>query len=96
MDEPSKSHFAAVVELRHGLSPNRGEEHHVVMQRTGERPLERKVYAFDLPGKACAYRVFAWTERAPNGRTNIVTKIHGPDWRSNEAVLRNARLRDQD
>lgn len=96
MDGPSKSHLAAVVERRHGLEPTRGEEVHVVLDRPGARPVERVVHAFDLPGKACAYRAFAWVERTSDGARRIVTKIHGPDWRSNEAVLRSARLRDDE
>jgi len=94
MDEPSKSHLAAVVERRHGLTPTRGEEVEVLLKRPGERPIERKVHVFDLPGKASPYRAVAWVEQAPDGRRRIVTKIHGPDWRSNEAVLSAARLRE--
>ncbi len=94
MDEFSKSHLAAVVARRHGLEPTRGEEIHLLLDRAGERPVERVVHAFDLPGTACPYRAFAWVERAPDGGRRVVTKIHGPDWRSNEAVLAAARLRD--
>ena len=95
MDEPSKSHLAEVVEHRHGLKPTRSEEVHVTLGRPGERPLERVVRAFDLPGKACPYRVFVWTEEGADGRRRIVTKVHGPDWRSNEQVLAGARLRER-
>ena len=94
MSEPSKSHLAAVVEQRYGLAPTRGEEVHVLLDRQGDRPVERVVQVFDLPGKASPYRALAWVERTPGGRDRIVTRIHGPDWRSNEAVLRSARLRD--
>ena len=93
MDEPSKSHLKAIVEHRHGLEPTGSEETHVTLEREHNRPIERVVHAFDLPGKACPYRVYAWTERAPDGSKRVVTKVHGPDWRSNKEVLANARLR---
>lgn len=88
MSEPSKSHLAAVVKKRHGLDPAGSEEVHVFVSRPGERPEERVVHVFDLPGKACACRALAWVERTPEGGQRIVTKIHGPDWRSNEAAVR--------
>ena len=88
MSEPSKSHLAALVERRHGLKPTRGEEMHVLLNRPGEQPEERVVHVFDLPGQAAPYRALAWIERTPDGRNRVVTKIHGPDWRSNEAILR--------
>jgi hypothetical protein len=98
MSQPSKSHLAALVERRHGIAPTRGEEVHVLLDRPdarpGERPIERVVHVFDLPGQASPYRALAWVERAPDGRERVVTRIHGPDWRSNEAVLSAARLRD--
>ena len=68
MTEPSKSHLAEVVEKRYGLKPTRGEEMHVLIERAGQRPEERVVHAFDLPGKACPYRVFTWTETTPDGK----------------------------
>jgi hypothetical protein len=95
MSEPSKSHLAALVERRHGIAPTRGEEVHVLLDRPGERPVERVVHVFDLPGQASPYRALAWVERTPDGAGRIVTKIHGPDWRSNEEVLSSARLRDR-
>jgi hypothetical protein len=95
MDQPSKSHLAEVVECRHGLAPTRGEEVHILVERPGERPVERVVHAFDLPGRACGYRVFAWTENPLDGRRRICTKVHGPDWRSNEAVLKSKLARDE-
>ncbi len=88
MSEPSKSHLAALVKRRHGLEPASSEEVHVLVERPGQRPEERVVRVFDLPGSACAYRAFAWVERAPDGGERIITKIHGPDWRSNEAAVR--------
>lgn len=94
MNGPSKSHLAAVVERRYGLEPTRGEEVQILLDRPGERPVERAVHVFDLPGKASPYRAVAWVERTPDGGRRIVTKIHGPDWRSNEAVLSSARLRE--
>jgi hypothetical protein len=48
-----------------------------------------------LPGRACGYRVFAWTENPLDGRRRICTKVHGPDWRSNEAVLKSKLARDE-
>jgi hypothetical protein len=94
MRQPSKSHLAALVEKRHGLAPTQGEEVHVLLEREGERPVERVVHVFDLPGRACAYRALAWVERTADGRDRVVTRIHGPDWRSNEAVIRAPRGRD--
>lgn len=88
MNQLSKSHLAEVVERRHGLTPTRGEEVHVLVERSGIRPVERVVHAFDLPGRACGYRVFVWTEKTPDGRGAIRTEVHGPDWRTNEAVLK--------
>lgn len=88
MSGPSKSHLAAVVERRHGLAPTASEEVHVRIDRPGDRPIERVVHVFDLPGRACPYRALAWVERTPDGRDRIVTKIHGPDWRSSEAIVR--------
>jgi hypothetical protein len=85
---PSKSHLAAVVARRHGLAPTSGEEVHVLVERAGERSAERVVYVFDLPGRACAYRALAWVEKTQDGRERIVTRIHGPDWRSGEAIVR--------
>jgi hypothetical protein len=92
--KPSKSHLAAVVEKRHGLAPTSGDEVHVLVDRRGERPVERVVHVFDLPGRACAYRALAWVEPTPDGRGRIVTKIHGPDWRDNEAIARAPGSRD--
>jgi hypothetical protein len=86
--KPSKSHLAAVVEQRHGLAPTSGDEVHVLVERRGERPVERVVHVFDLPGRACAYRALAWVEPTPDGRGRIVTTIQGPDWRDNEAIVR--------
>jgi hypothetical protein len=88
MNEPSKSHLAALVERRHGLKPTRGDEVHVLLNRRGERPVERIVHVFDLPGRAAPYRALAWVEKTPDGRERVVTKIHGPDWRNNEAIVR--------
>jgi hypothetical protein len=87
MSEPSKSHLAAVVERRHGLAPTIGEEVHILIDRPGDRPVERVVHVFDLPGQACAYRALAWVEQTPDARKRIKTRIHGPDWRSNEAIV---------
>lgn len=95
MDEPSASHLKAIVEHRHGLEPTGHEEVHVTLAREHGHPVERVVHAFDLPGRACGHRVYAWTEKAPDGSRRIVTKVHGPDWRSNKHVLANARLRAQ-
>lgn len=94
MSQPSKSHLAALVERRHGLRPTRGEEVHLRIDRPGERPVERVVHVFDLPGQASPYRALAWIDRAADGRERVVTKIHGPDWRSNEAILRSSCPRD--
>lgn len=94
MSEPTKSHLAAVVEHRHGLKPTTGEEVHVVIDRPGDRPVERVVHVFDLPGQASPYRALAWVERAPDGSKRVVTRIHGPDWRSNEAIVRCPEARD--
>lgn len=91
MAGPSKSHLAAVVEHRHGLAPTRGEEVHLLVERPGERPIERVVHVFDLPDRACAYRALAWVEKTRDGRERVVTKIHGPDWRDNEAIVRAPR-----
>lgn len=91
---PSKSHLAAIVERRHGLKSTRSDEVHVLVDRPGERPVERVVHVFGLPGRASPYRALAWVERASDGRDRVVTKIHGPDWRSNEAILRSPRPRD--
>ena len=88
MSKPSKSELAAIVELRHGLRPTSGDEVHVLIERCGERPIERVVHVFDLPDRACAYRALAWTEKGRDGRERVVTKIHGPDWRDNEAIVR--------
>jgi hypothetical protein len=93
--KPSKSHLAAVVEKRYGLEPSSGDEVHVLVERCGERPEERVVHVFDLPGRACAYRAFAWVETTSDGRDRIVTKIHGPDWRDNEAAVRAPEGRDE-
>jgi hypothetical protein len=88
MSQPSKSHLAAIVERRHGLAPTQGEGVHVLLKRPGERPVERVVHEFDLPGRASPYRALAWVERTPDGRERVITKIHGPDWRSNDAIVR--------
>jgi hypothetical protein len=94
MKAPSKTDLAALVECRHGLKPTNSEEVHVLLDRSGERPVERVVHVFDLPGQASPYRALAWVEHTPDGRGRVVTKIHGPDWRSNEAVVRDPRGRD--
>lgn len=94
MSTPSKSHLAALVERRYGLKPTSGEEVHVLVDRNGERPVERVVHVFDLPGEASPYRALAWIDRTADGRERVVTKIHGPDWRSNQAILRPGGTRD--
>ncbi len=94
MSEPSKTDLAALVEHRHGLKPTRADEVHVLIDRPGGRPEERVVHVFDLPGRAAPYRALAWVERMEDGRRRVVTKIHGPDWRSNEAAVRAPHDRD--
>jgi hypothetical protein len=94
MKQPSKSDLAALIEQRHGLKPTGSEEIHVLDRREGERPVERVVHVFDLPGQASAYRALAWVEPAPDGRRRVITRIHGPDWRSNEAIVRAPGPRD--
>lgn len=94
MSQPSKSHLAALVERRHGLKPTRGEEVHVLIDRPGERPVERVVHVFDLPGQASPYRALVWVDRAADGRERVVTMIHGPDWRGNETILSSTSSRD--
>lgn len=94
MSQPSKSHLAAIVERRHGLAPTQGEEVHVLVERPGERPVERVVHVFDLPGRASPYRALAWVEPTRDGREHVITKIHGPDWRSNDAIVRAPGSRD--
>ena len=94
MKQPSKAHLAALVEQRHGLKPTSGEEVHLLETREGERLLERVVHVFDLPGQASPYRALAWVETAPDGRRRVVIRIHGPDWRSNEAIVRSPGPRD--
>ena len=88
MSRPSKFELAEIIERRHGLRPTSSDEVHVLIERRGERPIERVVHVFDLPDRACAYRALAWTEPTPDGREQVVTKIHGPDWRDNEAIVR--------
>lgn len=94
MKAPSKIDLAALVESRHGLKPTSSEEVHILLDRPSERPVERIVHVFDLPGRASPYRALAWVERTPDGPGRVVTRIHGPDWRSNEAVVRDPSARD--
>ena len=76
---PSKSHLAAVIEHRHGLAPTCGGEVHVLLERSGQRPVERVVHVFDLTGHPKANRAYAWSSPIEGSdKRRFFTVLHVP------------------